>query len=106
FRQFLLAYRFVVYFSPFVLRLVVNVKITIARRHRIGGNFCATNSREDVCDLRDTPGNFLLGPALLFDALLDVDAAGPKNHHRESAFIELWNEIRTEIAEDENRQCE
>jgi hypothetical protein len=56
-------------------------------------------------DLGDTLGDFSLGLALLFDALVDVDAARPKNHHGESTFIELRNEIRSKLTEDEYRQC-
>ena len=92
--------------SPFFARLVVDVKIAIARRHRVGGNLRAPDSRKDVRDLRDTLGDFSLGLALLFDALVDVDAARPKNHHGESPFIQFRNEIRTEVAKDEHRQCE
>ena len=92
--------------SPFVLRFVVDVKVAIARRHRVSGNLSAADSRKDVRDLRDTLLDFSLGLALLFDALVDVNAARPKNHHGESPFIELRNEVRTEMAEDEYRQCE
>ena len=57
-------------------------------------------------DLRDTLWDFSFGLALLFDALVDVHAARPKNHHGKSTFIELRNEIRAEMPEDEYRQCE
>ena len=92
--------------SPFVLRFVVDVKIAIARRHRVSGNLSAADSRKDVRDLRDTLWDFSLGLQLLFDALVDVDAARPKNHHGESTFIEFRNEVRTEVTKDEHRQCE
>ena len=92
--------------SPFFARFVVDVKVGIARRHRVGGDLRAADSRKDMRDLRDTLGDFSLRLPLLFDALVDIDAARPKNHHGESTFIELRNEIRPEMAKDEYRQCE
>ena len=65
----------IVELSPVALRFVVDVKIAITRRHRVSGNLSAPDSRKDVRDLRNTLRDFSLGPALLFDALVDVDAA-------------------------------
>src|ERR1043166_2134507 len=49
---------------------------------------------------------FLFGLALLFDTLLDVDAARAKNHHGESSLIEFRNEVGAQVAEDEERKSE
>src|SRR5262249_10182013 len=105
-RQFLPADEPTTELSPLVLRFVVDVEIAVARRHWIGCNLRAADSREHVRNLGHTLPDFFLGLALVCDALSDVHAARPENHYGERPLIELRNKIGTEMAEDEHCQCE
>ena len=105
-RQFFLADWLIVDLSPFTLGFVVNVKVAIARRHRVGRNFRAADARKDVCDFRDTFLDFLFCLALLFGAFVDVNAARSIHHHGERAFIELGNKVCAQSIEDDDGQPE